>query len=454
MSGMGKPIIILSGQSNAARISDEVTQVLDERFGQGNYIQVNAYSAGAPLTKTRDTKTDWLTPGEMRTQLVDETISALADDPDNFVAGVIWVQGEADTYESTTSSFYDDLFLSLFNEFRSSVSAAFETRYTGIATAPVAISGLSENAPEAQYRQNWNQISDSLEELGASQNWASTVDPDIMADAANLSATEMFSDGLHYSDDFSLLLAEALVDQLVQPSDPGQFVQTGTSGDDVMQGLSAASQMAGGAGDDTYFLDNSDDRIVELSDQGIDHVYSSIETDLRIHSQHLENLTIVGSLDLDVAGNTRANKIAGNDGANQLSGARGNDTLIGSAGNDTLKGNYGGDTLLGGAGKDTLKGGRGGDFLNGGTGNDTLLGGLGRDEFVFKGNFGNDTILDFEAGDLLNVSMIDEIAGFDDLQKNHMEQSGNSVIISDDSGNSVTLNDISVNDLSADDFLF
>lgn len=62
---------------------------------------------------------------------------------------------------------------------------------------------------------------------------------------------------------------------------------------------------------------------------------------------------------------------------------------------DTLDGGNGRDELHGGAGDDTLNGGNGRDRLGGGEGNDSLTGGNGADVFVFKPNFGHDTITDF-----------------------------------------------------------
>jgi Ca2+-binding RTX toxin-like protein len=101
----------------------------------------------------------------------------------------------------------------------------------------------------------------------------------------------------------------------------------------------------------------------------------------------------------------------GNDFANAGSGhdvvdaGAGHDEVWGHSGNDTLIGFSGDDTLRGGSGNDIMDGGSGEDVLTGGYGADTLLGGTDDDVFVWNaGDFGLDTILDFEmGGDKLNI---------------------------------------------------
>ncbi len=86
-------------------------------------------------------------------------------------------------------------------------------------------------------------------------------------------------------------------------------------------------------------------------------------------------------------------------------GGAGNDTLQGNFVGNVLKGNNGNDALYGAKGRDILRGGNGNDSLNGnqgrdvldgGKGNDILNGGLHGDYFVFKTNYGHDTITDFQ----------------------------------------------------------
>lgn len=82
-------------------------------------------------------------------------------------------------------------------------------------------------------------------------------------------------------------------------------------------------------------------------------------------------------------------------------------------GRDYLFGRGGNDVLSGLSGDDRLDGGTGDDTLNGGLGFDRLTGGSNNDLFVYAATTesaagaGRDQILDFAAGDLIDVSAID-----------------------------------------------
>ena len=91
--------------------------------------------------------------------------------------------------------------------------------------------------------------------------------------------------------------------------------------------------MAGGAGNDTYTVDNVGDVVLELPGAGTDEVRSSISYVLGLS---VENLTLLGSGNLVATGNAEANRIIGNAGNNVITGALGQDTLTGNAGVDTF----------------------------------------------------------------------------------------------------------------------
>ncbi|MFA6178099.1 MAG: M10 family metallopeptidase C-terminal domain-containing protein [Candidatus Methylopumilus sp.] len=124
----------------------------------------------------------------------------------------------------------------------------------------------------------------------------------------------------------------------------------GGAGNDILNGGAGADTLAGGADNDTYVVDNLLDMVVELEDEGLDSVESSVTYTL---SSNIENLTLTGATVINGAGNSLANNIQGNNGANNLSGAGGDDTLNGGTGNDILNGGAGNDSLIGGMGTDT-----------------------------------------------------------------------------------------------------
>ena len=80
-----------------------------------------------------------------------------------------------------------------------------------------------------------------------------------------------------------------------------------------------------------------------------------------------------------------------------------------------LIGNAEDNELVGGKSKDTLIGGDGADTLTGGKGNDTLWGGNGEDTFVYYAGTGNDVIMDYQSGDLLNI--LNKNSSLEDFKK-------------------------------------
>ena len=198
---------------------------------------------------------------------------------------------------------------------------------------------------------------------------------------------------------------------------------TGNTADNIIDGGVGSDSMTGGAGNDTYYVDNTGDVVTESASSGTDTVNSSITYKL---GSNLENMTLVGTSDLNGTGNTLNNIIMGNSGNNLLNGGTGADTLIGGIGNDTYVVDNTGDIvtenagkgidliqsgvtytlganvenltltgstaingigneldnyLTGNAGANVLTGNSGNDTLDGGTGNDIMIGGIGNDSY-------------------------------------------------------------------------
>ncbi len=199
--------------------------------------------------------------------------------------------------------------------------------------------------------------------------------------------------------------------------------------------------------------------------------------------------------DLNITGTSGNDDLSGGEGNDTLNGRDGNDALDGGAGNDSLRGADGDDALSGGngddelsggtftqnwflsplrfvraapsgemiqedTGNDTLDGGQGQDTLDGGLGDDLLTGGAGDDLFVFWdgfGNFGNDTITDFDATSSLekiDLSTVSSITDMTDLLENHIRQDGQDVLIEDANGSTITLLNVDLTDLDETDFNF
>jgi Ca2+-binding RTX toxin-like protein len=150
--------------------------------------------------------------------------------------------------------------------------------------------------------------------------------------------------------------------------------------------------MRGGAGNDTYFINSTGDKIDEQgNNDSSDKVRSTITVSLAtLGAGAIEHATLLGAANINATGNTKNNALTGNTGNNALSGADGNDTLDGGAGNDKITGGSGNDRILGNAGNDSLTGDGGDDRIDGGAGNDTISAGAGDDRI--DGGAGNDTI--------------------------------------------------------------
>jgi Ca2+-binding RTX toxin-like protein len=179
----------------------------------------------------------------------------------------------------------------------------------------------------------------------------------------------------------------------------------GGNGADTLWGSwgadNAADAMNGGAGSDTYVVQEALDTVIETDATaagGLDLVYSGISYTL---GANVEYLQIYGSATTGT-GNALGNLIAAS-----YSGV-----------STQLFGLGGADQLVGGGGNDRLDGGSGADVLIGSTGNDT---------FVFvAGEANGDVITDFNgngaaAGDSLELSGYGAGATFTNIDATHWQ---------------------------------
>jgi Ca2+-binding RTX toxin-like protein len=229
----------------------------------------------------------------------------------------------------------------------------------------------------------------------------------------------------------------------------------GGGGNDTLDGGAGADAMTGGAGDDIYIVDNAGDAVVEAVSEGTDTVRTLVNFDISATGRNLtnvENITHLGSANLQSTGNANANVLTGNEGM---------DTFIGGAGNDTYIVNNTNDTVTEGvgAGTDEIQSSATYSLSNNverlvltglanidGTGNDlgnTLIGNIGNNALDGKfgadfmaGGAGNDTYTIDNAGDVVFESIND---GIDTIQSNLTWTLGANVenLLLDDTGGNI-----------------
>ncbi len=130
----------------------------------------------------------------------------------------------------------------------------------------------------------------------------------------------------------------------------------GNAGVDTLDGGLGMDTLVGGDDSDIYFMDNTEDTIVENAKGGkADKINATVSFSLSA-APNVEYLELSGDQAIEGTGNELSNLIQEkSDGniANYFSGMEGNDTLNSAGGDDTLEGGDGNDILNGGEGNDT-----------------------------------------------------------------------------------------------------
>jgi Ca2+-binding RTX toxin-like protein len=251
--------------------------------------------------------------------------------------------------------------------------------------------------------------------------------------------------------------------------------------------------MVGGSEDDTYYVDNTGDQVIEkLEADGVGSYDTVISSISYTAPEFVEAVFLTGSANInatassggcDLTGNSGSNYLKGGDGLDFIFGDEGADTLEGGAGDDyyyltgnedtvieqagggldqiwaygdgitmaanverlymmsflarTATGNDGNNLMQGNNRANTLYGKGGNDKLLSGAGDDTLYGGVGNDSLY--GSTGNDTY-HFSRGDGADmISDFDATVGnqdklmFDgaiDSSQLWLTKSGNDLVVS------------------------
>ncbi|ESQ90208.1 hypothetical protein ABAC460_10685 [Asticcacaulis sp. AC460] len=200
----------------------------------------------------------------------------------------------------------------------------------------------------------------------------------------------------------------------------------GGAGNDILDGGSGGDTLIGGNGNDQYYVDSNSDIVTESDGGGIDVVFAAFNYTL---GNHVDDLTLTGTANINGTGNDLNNTLTGNTGDNVLSGGLGNDAYYiqnagdkvveaNNAGNDviysevsySLVGRYvealylTGDTaveaigngsanqLYGNALNNLLDGGAGVDIMVGNAGDDTYFVNVASDEIFEGADGGLDTV--------------------------------------------------------------
>jgi Ca2+-binding RTX toxin-like protein len=501
----GIPIIVLAGQSNA--VNHAVAAGVENAAVAGNALLVQVAMIGSPLDPALDRGTgDWSaatapSDGENLKVLTAELTATLNPSspeyiPGAYLAGVVWVQGEADAWNASAAKNY----MTHLEALDATLTAAFGTHEFVVSQLSNSAGILTTNP--AYYATNWHTIQAEQAAFVVQNAHAVLVSPDTVAADNGYAASQMYNaDGLHYSatSGFGVTLgtalgAAALTTGILQsesstptvehfvgndmanhfqitPDGIGQVYGAGGA-DAVAFGDQAGGLTLLGAGTDvfrvmgsaggkeviydlmsveTVTLTSSADKVA--LDHGGLNIYGGGGNDTiagssvhdQIHGDDGNDFIQGGNGNDGIAGGAGFDKLYGGGGNDQLWGNGQSDYLYGAAGNDRLHGGTGNDFLYGGPGHDLLYGDGGDDVLNGGSGNDVLTGGAGADTFVFQPGSGADRITDFTHG----VDVIDLTAYHITPAQATITAVGVDVLISLPHGDSVLVQHATVHEMDS-----
>ncbi|SFB84790.1 sialate O-acetylesterase [Tropicimonas isoalkanivorans] len=444
---MGKqPIVIVAGQSNATM--PPLPIAVSQQLAEMGAIVVHYAVSGSALSAHRyyQDNDDWDPSGEPGAgELLDDLYARVDSivDPGKpghiegaHVAGMIWVQGEADAGLSETAADYKANLKLL----HADVTARYGAHDMVVSLLSEDVSaerreGLWQDSAEQE--NGWATVRQAQMAVAAKDASVLSVDPDTVAAGQGFTVEDMFQDDrIHYEPDFAALLGQELASTLSVSGDAD--IQVGTQGNDWFKVSARApvQQMLGFTQYDTADFSNLRHGVWVknyLGEMAVAHERGNA-TELTVSMVSVEAAKGTSYADVFVLGRQMhtvdasggADKVIGwgrgrdvidlGAGDDVASGRGGRDIIHGENGRDVLRGNGGADRLFGDAGRDKLVGGAGRDKLVGGAGNDELRPGGGEDRIIWRPNeSGTDRVIGFEQGDDLLVFQ-DRNVDFGDLE--------------------------------------
>jgi len=402
------PIVLLLGQSNMKN-PDLPIAAAENIASKGGVVVFHAIS-GSPLSMDLDTGNgDWSAADDPEAgEHLDDALGKLdaltvrgssAFIPGSYLAGVIWVQGEADAATDAASAAYHDNLLEMHE--------LLVDEYGAHQWALASLSGNIWEFREIGLNREpfWHTVRDGQLALDG-QDGITTVDPDVLAGENAYSTEDQFQDDfIHYEPDFAGLLGGHLAAGLDIDGDAN--LQVGSKGNDLISvDEGGVQQVYGSTGNDTADFSGQDHGIrVDVyerdvaSVRGIGHgatLKGNLVEVERIIGTDYRDVFDLGTITRDVRSGGGNDTVRGGDHADVARLGDGDDSAAGRLGNDVLLGQRGNDRLSGHAGNDRLYGGHDDDLLRGGAGDDLLWGGRGDDDL--RGNKGHDT-LQYQMGD-------------------------------------------------------
>ena len=247
---MATPIYLVAGQSNAFSLNGgnggiSVCGQYAALTGSRDVLVASVTSNGAPLTWGR-ADPDWFNPGELASQLV-ATIRGQLAKPDTYLAGVLWIQGEGDTWGFARSTEYAARVKALVDLLETSL-APFGDR-----TADFRLSQLSLSAdcPASSTKANWMTVRN--QQLSLIDARVDVINVDAVTSQSAYHGKDMFqADGLHYTAGANGHILSAMLDgtSIWLDGDAGNNRLTGMSGHDTLRGGAGDDLLRGGGGND------------------------------------------------------------------------------------------------------------------------------------------------------------------------------------------------------------